>query len=87
MYIELLENIFWFEFSLTIFIVGVMGAYMKLFDKNSWLYKESHEDEISNNTGKIHTWGIILCLILGGIVNTFLYLKKGGGMILDLVFR
>ena len=41
MYIELLENIFWMEFGLTGVISGIMGGYMKLYDKNSWLYKES----------------------------------------------
>ena len=87
MYIELLENIFWMEFGLTGVISGIMGGYMKLYDKNSWLYKEAHDESQLYNTNKIHTWGIILCLILGGIVNTFLYLKKGGGMILELVFR
>ena len=35
MYIELLENIFWMEFGLTGVISGIMGGYMKLYDKNN----------------------------------------------------
>ena len=45
LFVELLENVFWMEFCLTAFITGIMGGYMKLYDKNSWMYKESQEEE------------------------------------------
>lgn len=57
MYIELLENIFWMEFGLTGVISGIMGGYMKLYDKNSWLYKEAHDESQLYNTNNIRNWG------------------------------
>ena len=65
-YIELLEKIFWFEFSITVFLTGIMGAYMKLYDKNSWLYKESQEKEWPYNFDSQSSWRIILLLIIRG---------------------
>ena len=57
MYIELLEKIFWMEFGLTGVISGIMGGYMKLYDKNSWLYKEAHDGSQLYNTNNIRNWG------------------------------
>ena len=65
-YIELLEKIFWFEFSITVFLTGIMGAYMKLYDKNSWLYKESQKEKWPYNTGSMATWRIIFTLTFVG---------------------
>ena len=65
-YIELLEKIFWFEFSITVFLTGIMGAYMKLYDKNSWLYKESQQEKWPYNFDSQSSWRIILLLIIGG---------------------
>ena len=76
MYIELLENIFWMEFGLTGVISGIMGGYMKLYDKNSWLYKEAHDVSQLYNTNNIRNWGVILNLIISGGAFFLHFLKK-----------
>lgn len=35
--------------------IGVYGAYLKLYDKNSWLYKESQQEKWPYNfEAKVH---------------------------------
>ena len=61
-YIELLEKIFWFEFSITVFLIGIMGAYLKLYDKNSWLYKESEGKSWLYDLSGMRSWGLIFAM-------------------------
>ena len=56
---DILEGFLWIFFYFFLFLLGVYGAYLKLYDKNSWLYKESQQDSQSS-------WRIILLLIIGG---------------------
>lgn len=67
MYIELLENIFWMEFGLTGVISGIMGGYMKLYDKNSWLYKESEGKNWLYDLSGMRSWGGIFIMIVWGV--------------------
>jgi hypothetical protein len=75
-YIELLEKIFWFEFSITVFLTGIMGAYMKLYDKNSWLYKESKEKEWPYNFDSQSSWRTIFIVTFSGAVFSFRFFKE-----------
>ncbi len=67
----LYKEILWFIFSVIIFMLGVFLSYLKLFKKDSWLYKESEGIDWLYDTDGIRTWGIIFALIcvgLGGIL-------------------
>jgi len=56
----------WKFFYFFLFLLGVYGAYLKLYDKNSWLYKESQQEKWSYNFDSQGSWRIILLLIIGG---------------------
>ena len=43
-----------------------MGAYMKLYDKNSWLYKESQEKEWPYNFDSQSSWRTIFIVTFSG---------------------
>ena len=49
---------------------------MKLYDKNSWLYKEAHDESQLYNTNNIRNWGVILNLIISGGAFFLHFLKK-----------
>ena len=63
---NLLTYTFLFIISFIVFFLGVWGAYLKLYDKNSWLYKESQKEKWPYNTGSMATWRIIFTLTFGG---------------------
>ena len=63
---NLLIYTFLFIISFIVFFLGVWGAYLKLYDKNSWLYKESQKEKWPYNTGSMATWRIIFTLTFGG---------------------
>ena len=42
---DILEGFLWIFFYFFLFLLGVYGAYLKLYDKNSWLYKESQQEK------------------------------------------
>ena len=63
---ELLKYVLICVVSFIISFVGFWGAYLKLYDKNSWLYKESQKEKWPYNTGSMATWRIIFTLTFGG---------------------
>ena len=63
---NLLIYTFLFIISFIVFFLGVWGAYLKLYDKNSWLYKESQQEKWLYNFDSQSSWRIILLLIIGG---------------------
>ena len=63
---NLLIYTFLFIISFIVFFLGVWGAYLKLYDKNSWLYKESQKEKWPYNTGSMATWRIIFTLTFVG---------------------
>ena len=63
---DILEGFLWIFFYFFLFLLGVYGAYLKLYDKNSWLYKESQKEKWPYNTGSMATWRIIFTLTFGG---------------------
>ena len=62
---NLLTYTFLFIISFIVFLLGAWGAYLKLYDKNSWLYKESQKEKWPYNTGSMATWRIIFTLTFG----------------------
>ena len=76
LFVELLENVFWMEFCLTAFITGILGGHMKLYDKNSWMYKESQEEEWIYNTNSRHTWGVIISMTITGGGGIFIFSER-----------
>jgi len=65
---ELLKYVLICVVSFIISFVGFWGAYLKLYDKNSWLYKESEGKNWLYDTDGMHTWGLIFLLVGSGIV-------------------
>ena len=63
---DILEGFLWIFFYFFLFVLGVYGAYLKLYDKNSWLYKESQQEKWLYNFDSQSSWRIILLLIIGG---------------------
>lgn len=63
---DILEGFLWIFFYFFLFLLGVYGAYLKLYDKNSWLYKESQKEKWPYNTESMATWRIIFTLTFGG---------------------
>ncbi|MBB1542792.1 MAG: hypothetical protein HG457_007875 [Flavobacteriaceae bacterium] len=63
---DILEGFLWIFFYFFLFLLGVYGAYLKLYDKNSWLYKESQQEKWPYNFDSQSSWRIILLLIIGG---------------------
>lgn len=51
---------------LVMFVLGIYGAYLKLFDKSSWLYKESEGTDWLYDSSNVNIWALILNLIVGG---------------------
>ena len=63
---ELYRELLWFLFSIIMLILGLYLIYLKLYDKNSWLYKESQKEKWPYNTESMATWRIIFTLTFGG---------------------
>ena len=63
---ELYRELLWFLFSIIMLLLGLYLIYLKLYDKNSWLYKESQKEKWPYNTGSMATWRIIFTLTFGG---------------------
>jgi len=70
---ELLKYVLICVVSFIISFVGFWGAYLKLYDKNSWLYKEAHDESQLYNINNIRNWGVILNLIISG--GAFFYIS------------
>ena len=56
---ELLKYVLICVVSFIISFVGFWGAYLKLYDKNSWLYKESEGKSWLYDLSGMRSWGII----------------------------
>ena len=52
---ELYRELLWFLFSIIMLILGLYLIYLKLYDKNSWLYKESEGKNWLYDTDGMHT--------------------------------
>ncbi len=72
----MLKDILILIFSISVLIVSIYGAYLKLFEKESWLYKESEGIHWLYDTDGIRTWAIILSGIIAGIGGIFGILRK-----------
>ena len=73
---DLLIYTFLFIISFIVFFLGVWGAYLKLYDRNSWLYKESQKEKWPYNTGSMATWRIIFTLTFGGGASSIAFLGE-----------
>jgi len=62
---ELYRELLWFLFSIIMLLLGLYLIYLKLYDKNSWLYKESQKEKWPYNFNSQGSWRIILLLIIG----------------------
>ena len=65
---ELYRELLWFLFSIIMLLLGLYLIYLKLYAKNSWLYKESEGKNWLYDTDGMHTWGLIFLLVGSGIV-------------------
>ena len=68
---DLKREVILFLFSFFVFSLGVYGGYLKLYDKNSWLYKESEGKNWLYDLDGMRNWKIIVFLIGGGIGGIF----------------
>jgi len=64
---NLLIYTFLFIISFIVFFLGVWGAYLKLYDKNSWLYKESEGKNWLYDLSGMRSWGGIFIMIVWGV--------------------
>lgn len=72
---ELYRELLWFLFSIIMLFLGLYLIYLKLYDKNSWLYKESEGKNWLYDTDGMHTWGLIFLLVSSGIVGFINFLR------------
>ena len=61
---ELLKYVLICVVSFIISFVGFWGAYLKLYDKNSWLYKESERKNWLYDLSGMRSWGLIFAMIV-----------------------
>jgi hypothetical protein len=59
---DILEGFLWIFFYFSLFLLGVYGAYLKLYDKNSWLYKESEGKSWLYDLSGMRSWGLIFAM-------------------------
>ena len=59
---ELLKYVLICVVSFIISFVGFLGAYLKLYDKNSWLYKESEGKSWLYDLCGMRSWGLIFAM-------------------------
>ena len=73
---ELLKYVLICVVSFIISFVGFWGAYLKLYDKNSWLYKESEGKNWLYDLSGMRSWKLILSMIVGGTISFYVSLNK-----------
>ena len=58
---------------------------MKLYDKNSWLYKESQEKEWPYNFDSQSSWRTIFIVTFSGAVFSFRFFKETFSLLKELL--